>query len=890
MKKFLSIIPFLLVLMLSLSPSAYPMGLDFGFGGTSGGPEALAFEPIENFGSSMIPLRVAVDDRGRVLVTDSLRKGFAVYSNNGLLLKGVGGIRRPRGIAADAAGNIYVGDAATRSVLVFDSNGTFLSKLGSGDGEVTFPSDMAARSNGDVYVTDSAGGDVKAFTSTGDFSFGGSVLSSPSGIVIDETAGEVYVADDEARYIRIFGLDGSLRRSFRLGSLFSSPVVRPQGLALDDTLLYIVDAFNSALAVYTKSGSFQNEYIGNFGHGPGEFRVPLDVACDKNNKCFVTNSNNQRIEVLGLNNFISLDVTPTFLTFTLLNRDFPLSQNISVDSNAPGTPWSASVSEPWMELSAVAGTTPAVTTLTVRDTGLPNGTYPGRVTFTTNNGVESIVQVELTVSADFALEVVPSSLSLLYQVGAPDFQEDPFPEGTLHIVSSGGTLPWSASSGVSWLDIIPEMSSTPATARVKANDNVLALAPGVHPATVSIDAGEVEGSPAGVDVSLRVIEAGTVMVTTNLAEAEFVLSGPDVLEGEGLSWINHEVPPGDYRIDFSHVSGYKRPASRNFSIQSGQTVSLEGIYVPKTGNADILVASGIVHSKTAKITDTESGIKGVINVFPDTRGGKATVSMAVGDLDGDGMDEAAFSDDTSRIDIYASDDSLIHFMELHPSGMLRIAMGDVDGDGRDDLLVGTRERGKRVVSSYGLDTDGVWAEKGVLLEMDAGLDFTISSGDVDGDGAPELIVADRQAVTAYDASPGGTATAAWSAPNPYTGTPSVASGDLDDDGVYEVLIGAGPNGRNGTSVTVLAGDGSPTGVEIEAFDDLGYTHGVSVSTGDVEGDRSEEVIVGAGPSPQSRPLVRIFSGKGTFTGITIDVGEKDERGALVGAGKLSEEE
>ena len=125
----------------------------------------------------------------------------------------------------------------------------------------------------------------------------------------------------------------------------SSPVVRPQGLALDDTLLYIVDAFNSALAVYTKGGSFQNEYIGNFGQGPGEFRVPLDVACDKNNKCFVTNSNNQRIEVLGLNNFISLDVNPTLLPFTLLNRDFPLSQDISVGSNAPDTPWSASVSE-----------------------------------------------------------------------------------------------------------------------------------------------------------------------------------------------------------------------------------------------------------------------------------------------------------------------------------------------------------------------------------------------------------------------------------------------------------------------------------------------------------------------------------------------------------------
>jgi hypothetical protein len=79
-------------------------------------------------------------------------------------------------------------------------------------------------------------------------------------------------------------------------------------------------------------------------------------------------------------------------------------------------------------------------------------------------------------------------------------------------------------------------------------------------------------------------------------------------------------------------------------------------------------------------------------------------------------------------------------------------------------------------------------------------------------------------------------------------------------------------------------------VEIEAFGDLGYTYGVSVSAGDVEGDPSEEVIVGTGPSPKNRPLVRIFSGDGTFTGMTLTVPDRDENGAKVGVGKLSREE
>jgi trimeric autotransporter adhesin len=114
---------------------------------------------------------------------------------------------------------------------------------------------------------------------------------------------------------------------------------------------------------------------------------------------------------------------------------------------------------------------------------------------------------------------------------------------------------------------------------------------------------------------------------------------------------------------------------------------------------------------------------------------------------------------------------------------------------------------------------------------------------------------------------------------------NVAAGDVDGDGIDEIITGAGSEPCNRTILKVFKGDGTFTGVSFVAYpDDIllngkagtglsalggclaepGYHSGVTVTTGDLDGDGIAEIITGLGPSPLNPSWVRIFRGDGTL--------------------------
>jgi ELWxxDGT repeat protein len=84
----------------------------------------------------------------------------------------------------------------------------------------------------------------------------------------------------------------------------------------------------------------------------------------------------------------------------------------------------------------------------------------------------------------------------------------------------------------------------------------------------------------------------------------------------------------------------------------------------------------------------------------------------------------------------------------------------------------------------------------------------------------------------------------------------VAAGDVDGDGTPDIIAGAGPGG--GPHVRVFSGE---TGAELHSFFayDAGFTGGVYVAAGDVDGDGRADIVTGTGAGGASH--VRVFSGR-----------------------------
>ncbi len=172
-----------------------------------------------------------------------------------------------------------------------------------------------------------------------------------------------------------------------------------------------------------------------------------------------------------------------------------------------------------------------------------------------------------------------------------------------------------------------------------------------------------------------------------------------------------------------------------------------------------------------------------------------------------------------------------------------------------------------VVMNDGAGQDGAYSTGPVHMsptETDAYGGFqgggTVASGDLNGDGRDESITGAGPGggphVRTFDAS--GNAGSSFFAYAPgFTGGVHVAAADINGDGVDEIVTGAGAGG--GPHVRIFTGGGNEVG-GFFAFDP-GFQGGVTVAGADVDGNGTDEIIVGAGPG--GGPHVRVFRGDGT---------------------------
>lgn len=218
----------------------------------------------EGIGRLQMPIAVALDNSGRIYVTDSETATVNIFGPSGKFSGYLGEkdfFRRPTGIVVEnATQRIYVLDTAEHKVNVFDASGTFrfsFGKRGSNNGEFNYPTHIAAGKDGRIYITDAMNFRIQIFGRDGNFLavFGKQGdeyydIDKPKGIAVD-THGHIYLVDTMQDMVKIFDDQGRLLLFFGAQGNAPGTFSMPAGISIDDrNTIYIADTYNHRIQAF----------------------------------------------------------------------------------------------------------------------------------------------------------------------------------------------------------------------------------------------------------------------------------------------------------------------------------------------------------------------------------------------------------------------------------------------------------------------------------------------------------------------------------------------------------------------------------------------------------------------------------------------------------------
>ena len=255
-------------------------------------------------------------------------------------------------------------------------------------------------------------------------------------------------------------------------------------------------------------------------------------------------------------------------------------------------------------------------------------------------------------------------------------------------------------------------------------------------------------------------------------------------------------------------------------------------------------------------------------------------SMAVADLDGDGDQDMLVGNImyTTTINFIISvrfNDGTGNYSAGYevtlPTGLMPVglATGDVDGDGNVDLVVAGGVAGSVLV--YANTGQGTFASPTRLTAPNA--PTTVALGDVDGDGDLDIVTADyvsNSALYVYANNGSGTFTLRTGTP-PLTlgsGPRRVVLGDVDGDGDLDLVVANDGNRTQNYSVNVCLNDGAGSFTIPSNGTWRPPTNAVDLVLGDVDGDGDLDLLnanYGTASNSGNSVSVRLNNGTGFFT-------------------------
>lgn len=257
------------------------------------------------------PVSVAGDGEGRIVIADQ-EKGLVYFFNlnehEAAIYGGSSGaasFNLPSAVTVDPEGNFYVADNATRKIYIADGKNKISSVLDLSGQVKSIGAITIDRVRKHLIVPDARGGDVIYFTLTGEYIktlSGKGYFTYPNAVAVTSD-GTLFIADSfnatilrftpEGKYVSSIGRRGDSPGNLTLATCVA--VDSEDHIYVTDGRLHNVTIFdkdNNALLVIGGQHSVQS---GNIARGG--FSVPQGISIDKNDRIYVADSLNRRVQV-----------------------------------------------------------------------------------------------------------------------------------------------------------------------------------------------------------------------------------------------------------------------------------------------------------------------------------------------------------------------------------------------------------------------------------------------------------------------------------------------------------------------------------------------------------------------------------------------------------------